>query len=187
MLDLERLLALRLTVARYGEMDVARWWNTTHLLGPKGAAAVARGMPKTHSFARARAVFTVARERCREIYTPQGGVTLWDLPPQVEWAFEERWSHWLDHPEPLVKVFSAVASISAKDDLLALLSNIAGCTALDLQAAGKLKRASDQRAVPIGSVKAMDDSVVALLAAGFHRGEPGSPAVPFVKLDGGVE
>ncbi len=27
-IDLDRLLKLRLLVARFGEMDLARWWNT---------------------------------------------------------------------------------------------------------------------------------------------------------------
>ena len=27
-LDLDRLLRLRLVVARHGEMDLAEWWNT---------------------------------------------------------------------------------------------------------------------------------------------------------------
>ena len=32
-LDLDRLLRLRLTVARHGEMDAARWWNSKGMLG----------------------------------------------------------------------------------------------------------------------------------------------------------
>jgi hypothetical protein len=28
-IDYDRLLQLRLAVARFGEMDIARWWNTT--------------------------------------------------------------------------------------------------------------------------------------------------------------
>ena len=32
-LDFDRLLKLRLVVARHGEMDMARWWNTQGMLG----------------------------------------------------------------------------------------------------------------------------------------------------------
>jgi hypothetical protein len=32
-IDLERLLKLRVVVARYGEMDGARWWNTRFVDG----------------------------------------------------------------------------------------------------------------------------------------------------------
>jgi len=32
-LDLTHLMRLRLVVARFGEMDVARWWNTRGMLG----------------------------------------------------------------------------------------------------------------------------------------------------------
>ena len=27
-IDIDRLLKLRLVVGRYGEMDIAKWWNT---------------------------------------------------------------------------------------------------------------------------------------------------------------
>ena len=56
-IDLDRLLKLRLVVARFGEMDGARWWNTKGQLGRLGAAALRRGFPRTHRFAQARAVF----------------------------------------------------------------------------------------------------------------------------------
>ncbi|MBI4818833.1 MAG: hypothetical protein HY791_21360 [Deltaproteobacteria bacterium] len=42
-LELDRLLKLRLVVARFGEMDVAKWWNTKGQLG--------RRFPRTHRFA----------------------------------------------------------------------------------------------------------------------------------------
>jgi len=41
-LDLDRLLKLRLVVARFGEMDHACWWNTKGQLGRLGAARQAR-------------------------------------------------------------------------------------------------------------------------------------------------
>ncbi len=63
-IDYERLLKLRLVVARVGEMDLARWWNTQGLLGTRGKVVLARGFPHTHCFAQARVVFTVARARC---------------------------------------------------------------------------------------------------------------------------
>lgn len=63
-IDFERLLKLRLIVGRYGEMDVARWWNTQGLLGGRGAVVIRRGFPTTHFFAQARIVFAVARSRC---------------------------------------------------------------------------------------------------------------------------
>ncbi len=38
-IDLDRLLKLRLVVARFGEMDLARWWNTKGQLGRLGTTA----------------------------------------------------------------------------------------------------------------------------------------------------
>jgi len=67
-LNLDRLLELRLVVARFGEMDLAKWWNTKGQLGRLGALALRRGFPRTHRFAQARAVFTVAAFRCAEVF-----------------------------------------------------------------------------------------------------------------------
>ena len=52
-IDLERLFKLRVAVARFGEMDLARWWNTKGQLGPLGTSALRRGFPRTHRFAQA--------------------------------------------------------------------------------------------------------------------------------------
>src|SRR5690349_18688430 len=35
-MDLDRLLKLRLIVARHGEMDLGKWWDTNGVLGPRG-------------------------------------------------------------------------------------------------------------------------------------------------------
>src|SRR5262245_31083213 len=93
--DLDLLFKLRLVVARFGEMDIAKWWNTKGQLGPLGTAALRRGMPRTHRFAQARSVFAVASHRCAEVFNPPGCVTLWRLPESIEEAFDARWEHWL--------------------------------------------------------------------------------------------
>jgi hypothetical protein len=46
-LDIEWLLKVRTVVARTGEMDLARWWNSNGQLGPKGASVLRRGFPRT--------------------------------------------------------------------------------------------------------------------------------------------
>ena len=96
-IDLERLLKLRLVVARFGEMDLARWWNTRGQLGRMGAAVLRRGFPRTHRFAQARAVLAVAAHRCAEGFVPPGCVTLLQLPEAIEEEFDARWEQWLDH------------------------------------------------------------------------------------------
>jgi hypothetical protein len=57
-IDFDRLLKLRLVVARVDEMDLAKWWNTRGQLGRLGTATVRRGVPRTHYFAQARSVFS---------------------------------------------------------------------------------------------------------------------------------
>ena len=66
MLNFELLFQLRLVIARYGEMDGARWWNTQGILGQYGALALSRGFPKTHRFAQAiRAAFQLLTKTIR--------------------------------------------------------------------------------------------------------------------------
>ena len=47
MIDLDRLLQLRLVVGRHVEMDRAGWWNTRGMLGRYGRMALSRGLPRT--------------------------------------------------------------------------------------------------------------------------------------------
>src|SRR4051794_1637457 len=109
--DLERLLKLRLVVGRLGEMDRAQWWNTRGQLGPYGAGALMRGLPRTHHFAQARSVFTVAAHRCSEVFDPPGSVTLWRLPMDTEEAFDAQWEHWLDAAADWKPLFEQVAGL----------------------------------------------------------------------------
>src|SRR5215813_2524893 len=95
-MDFDRLLRLRLIVARFGEMDLAKWWNTRGQLGRLGTAAVRRGFPRTHYFAQARSVFAVAAHRCSEVFDPPGIFKVWRIPETIEEEFEARWERWLD-------------------------------------------------------------------------------------------
>ena len=119
-LDLARLLRLRLTVARHGEMDGARWWNSNGVLGRKGSLLMSRGFPKTRRFAQARLVFEVARTRSAERFPAVPGcITLWDLPAHIEDAFDAQWAEWLDHSAAWKEFFD---SLEKQDgDLLATL------------------------------------------------------------------
>jgi hypothetical protein len=90
-LDLAWLLKVRTVVARIGEMDLARWWNSTGQLGPQGASVLRRGLPRTHYFAQARSVCMVAATRCAQIFDPPGSVTLWRLTDPLEERLETLW------------------------------------------------------------------------------------------------
>ena len=120
MIDLERLFKLRVVVARFGEMDLAKWWNTKGQLSRLGSTALRRGFPRTHSFAQARSVFAVAGHRCAEVFDPPGSVTLWRLPEAIEEEFDIRWEHWLDHASEWDSFFQKIESIDGSD-LIAIL------------------------------------------------------------------
>lgn len=179
-IDLDRLLRLRLVVARFGEMDLAKWWNTRGQLGPLGAAALRRGFPRTHRFAQARSVFAVAAYRCAEVFDPPGCVTLWRLPEAIEEAFDARWEHWLDNAAEWNGFFDKVESLKV-GDLAKILSAFELVSDRDVEAYAKLRRSAEGRAVPLPGILSGTDSDVSLLALGFARGEPSALAVPYAR------
>jgi hypothetical protein len=180
-IDYARLFKLRLVVARAGEMDVHAWWNTNGVLGKLGRSVYPRGFPRTAPFAQARVVFAVARARTRELWNPPGCVTLWNLPPEVEDAFEDHWQTWADEPDAWAPTFDALTT--SRGELLDELRIVDAITASQAEFARELKRSVDGRAVLLPGVRSVDDDTLALLAAGFFRGEKGSPAIPYARLE----
>src|SRR5687767_1392235 len=110
-INLDNLLRLRVLVARFGEMDLAKWWNTKGQLGGMGALALKRGFPRTYRFAQARSVFAVAAHRCTEWFEIPDSVTLWRLPSAIEEEFDARWEHWLDSASDWTPFFEKVEGV----------------------------------------------------------------------------
>ena len=177
--NFDRLLKLRLVVARFGEMDVAKWWNTKGQLGRLGTAALKRGFPRTHYFAQARAVFAVAAHRCEEIFSPPGSATLWHLPEAIEEEFEARWEGWLDSPPDWHPFFNRLETPDG--DLATNLRSLGLVGEVELEMYSKLRRSAEGRAVPLPGRFSGNDTDIGLLALGFARSEVGSLAVPYIK------
>jgi hypothetical protein len=177
-LDFDCLLKLRLVVARYGEMDLAKWWNTRGQLGRLGTAATRRGFPRTHYFARARSVFAVAASRCREVFDPPHSVTLWQLSETVEEEFEAHWERWLDNADAWKPFFAGLETLEG-GDLKTILQSLRLITDGEAESFPRLRRSAEGRAVPLPVPFSGTDQDVASLALGFARGEPGSLAVPY--------
>jgi hypothetical protein len=184
-LDLDRLLKLRLVVARFGEMDHACWWNTKGQLGRLGGLALSRGFPRTHLFAQSRAVFAVAAHRCAEVFDPPASATLWRLPEVLEDEVDARWEHWLDNPEPWHDVFKQLEA-NQGNDLLAALKGFGLVSDAQRDAVLRLAPSAEGRAVPLPAPFLADDATVTLLAAAFSLGKPRELAVPYAKLTMGA-
>lgn len=180
-IDYDRLLKLRLVVARFGEMDIARWWNTRQL-GPWGAAALRRGFPRTHHFAQARSVFAVAAHRCAEVFDPPECVTLWRLPEVIEEEFDVHWEDWLDNAAEWAPFFQQLEGLQGTD-LLATLRAFEIASERDVTTFSRLRRSAEGRAVPLPGVFSGTTGDVALLALGFARGEAGALAVPYMRKE----
>ena len=181
-IDFKRLLKLRLVVARVGEMDLAKWWNTRGQLGRLGSAALRRGFPRTHYFAQARSVFAVAGFRCREVFDPPQSVTLWHLPEAVEEEFEAHWERWLDQADEWKPFFLELEGLK-ETDLKAALNSCDLITNEDSERFSRLRRSAEGRAVPLPAPFAPTNQDITALALGFARGEPGTLAVPYARLD----
>jgi len=180
--DIEKLFKLRLVAARFGEMDMARWWNTQGLLGKHGKIAISRGFPITHYFVQARIVFAVAQNRCSELFNPPGCVTLWNLPPEIQNRFDGRWQNWLDHAEKWEPFFKNLETIR-KESLLRVMQELSLITQPQIDAADKLRRSAEGRAVLISGKHRLNDDLLTLLAAGFAKGETAKPAIPYIKSE----
>jgi hypothetical protein len=180
MFDVDRLLKLRLVVARFGEMDLAKWWNTKGQLARFGAVALRRGFPRTHRFAQARSVFAVAAHRCAEVFNPPGCATLWRLPEAYEEEFEARWEHWLDSVIAWTPFFEQIERISGTD-MVKTLRSLDLVADRDVDACAKFRRSAEGRAVAIPGVFSASDENVTQLALGFARGEQSDLAVPYMR------
>jgi hypothetical protein len=179
-INFDRLLKLRLVVARFGEMDLAKWWNTRGQLGRLGTAAIRRGFPRTHYFAQARSVFAVAAHRCRQVFDPPESVTLWRLTEQIEEEFEANWEHWLDRAGEWQPFFHGLESLQ-ESDLKIALQAFDAVTNHELEMSSRLRRSAEGRAVPISEPFSGTDQDIALLALEFARGETGSLVVPYAR------
>lgn len=180
MIDLDRLLRLRLVVARFGEMDNAKWWNSRGQLGRLGAAALKRGFPRTHRFAQARSVFLVAAHRCAEIFDPPGCVTLWRLAEATEEEFDARWEYWVDNADDWTPFFERLEVLQG-NDLVAILRSFELACDPHVEAYSRLRRSAEGRAVPLPGVYSGSDADAVMLALAFARGEEASLAVPYQK------
>jgi len=178
-IDLDRLLKLRLAVARFGEMDMAKWWNSNGQLGKYGAMTLGRGFPRTHYFAQARSVFAVAAHRCVEVFDAAGCATLWRLPEVIEEEFDARWETWLDDAGSWVPFFQELEGLQGAD-LVSHLQALKLVGDRELEVLSRLRRSAEGRAVPLPGVLEADADVT-LLALGFSRGESAALAVPYIR------
>lgn len=181
-MDLERLFKLRLVLARHGEMDLAKWWNSNGMLGRRGAIVLERGFPRTHYFAQARAVLAIAQSRCAELFDPPGCMTIWKLPAEFEDRFEDAWQRWLDRYEDWSPFFEQLQGLAGQD----LLSELAEFELVDdavRESVSKLRRSSEGRSIALPGVYTPSDEVLTLLTAAFSRGGPGAPLIPYARLE----
>jgi len=179
-IDLDALFRLRVVVARFGEMDSAKWWNTKGQLGHYGVAALRRGFPRTHWFAQARSVFAVAAHRCDEVFNSPGSVTLWRLPEATEEDFDRRWERWLDNASDWAPFFDQIEHMN-DTDLVSLLQRLRLVGERDLDRLARLRRSAEGRNVALPGPFLDNDSDIRLLALGFARGKPGALTVPFAR------
>jgi hypothetical protein len=182
-LDLEWLLKVRTVVARTGEMDLARWWNSNGQLGPNGASVLRRGFPRTHYFAQTRSVCMVAAARCAQIFDKQGSVTLWRLTDAIEERLDVLWESWLDDAGSWRPFFERVAGLQPTDVRFSL-RELGLVTDEEIDSKHSLKKAADGRSIEISESFDGGRKAVAMLALAFAAGSPGNLVVPYTRRAG---
>jgi len=103
------------------------------------------------------------------------------LPAELEDEFDSCWAGWTESADQWTDFFQQLQSVKGPD-LLAVLSDLGVITPDEVQLTRKLRREAENRAVRIPDVKSIDRATVSLLAAGFFRGEPGEPAIPYARI-----
>lgn len=183
MVDFDHLVKLRVVIARIGEMDNARWWNTNGQLGTLGATVLARNFPRSYRFAAAKSVFAVARARCNALFEPPRSMTLWNMTPAIEDQFDAKWEAWIDQRAEWEPFFQQLADLKGVTDVAGVLRGLGLIRPLDEEEISKLKRSAEGRAVQLNGSHSVGDDVIRLLALGFSKSEPGSPTIPYARLD----
>lgn len=182
--DAEWLFKLRVVIARCGEMDLGRWWNSSKQLGAAGRTVLSRGLPRTHHFAQARCLAAIADQRCCQLLGDDRAITLWRLPASIEDAIERRWEGWIDDAAAWGVFFASVAALS-KSNVANALKALDLVDAAELKAAAGLKRSVDERGVMVAKTFSGARRELALLALGFGAGSVNDPVVPFIPGRGG--
>ena len=147
-IDVKKIAAIRMVVARQGEMDRSKWWNTKGLLSRVGELAISRGFPKSHVFARARAAFAVASSRSEEVFNPPDSYTLWRLPVEIEDQLEDAWAGWLESPDEWKDLLARIDAAGDKD-LISVLTSLELVSEQTVNRSKGLRRADDLKSVPI--------------------------------------
>lgn len=179
-LDLEWLIKIRTVVARIGEMDLAKWWNSNGQLGPQGPSVLRRGFPRTHYFAQTRSVCMVAAARCAQIFDPPGSVTLWRLTDAIEEHLDVLWENWLDDAGTWRPFFERVAGLKSTD-VPASLKDFGLVTDEETGASSGIKKSADGRSMQMPQLFDGGRRSVALLALSFAAGSPGNLVVPYAR------
>jgi len=179
-LDLEWLLKVRTVIARIGEMDLARWWNSNGQLGPQGASVLRRGFPRTHYFAQTRSVCMVAAARCAQIFDLPGSVTLWRLTDTIEERLDVLWESWLDEAANWRPFFERVAGLKSTDVPLSL-REFGLITDEEVSARHSVKKSPDSRSIQLPDMFDGGRRTVAMLALSFAAGSPGNLVVPYAR------
>ena len=182
-MDLEWLLKIRTVIARIGEMDLARWWNSNGQLGPQGASVLRRGFPRTHYFAQTRSVCMVAAARCAQIFDLPGSVTLWRLTDTIEERLDVLWESWLDDAGSWRPFFERVAGLKSTDVQLSL-QEFGLVTDEEVSARRSIKKSADGRSIQLPEMFDGGRQAVAMLALSFAAGSPGNLVVPYARRAG---
>lgn len=178
-MDTRSLLTARLWVARLGEGDVHRWWRTDGILGPDGAFVGPRVLPRTHTTARTRIAFAVARHACLERYPAPESQSLFSLDPVTEDLLDAYLLEQLVDFDGWAATIAQLEVVGKDASIAAVLLGAKVVTDRDLDYARSRPLGPDRRSLPMAP-GADSAETLRRLAAGFVQSAPGQLAVPYL-------
>ncbi len=184
--NFELLFKCRLIIGRFGEKDVADWWNSTGLLSTLGPKVFVRGFPRTEVYARARSILAVASRRSADFFNPADTFSLWSLPAVIEQAFDESLLGWSRESRDWLDLFHDLERMSLQDSLGQFLLDHQVVSKTSLNTATKLKLGPEGKSILLPEIGSISDETISLLTAAFVQIEPGSFRLPIVSLRRGA-
>jgi hypothetical protein len=183
-LNPEVIFTCRLIVGRYGEMDIARWWNVSGILSPLGCKVVSRGLPRTEFYGRARALFAIAAHRTRVFFSPPNSYTLWSLPPLDENALDDAMIRWAHEGRTWPEIDALLLQLrpGGLEPALRQANLLSESVAAQLS---RMKTGPEGKSIRLSETEEITDETVKLLACAFLRSSPELLLLPVVGLKGG--
>ena len=177
--DISHLLRCRLMIARLGERDLFHWWESNSLTD-EGRYALGRLFRNTSAWAASSLAIEAARARHEAVVPPGPHITLFNLGPEVEDAYES----WLGGRK-FEDIAETISIPRASDGAQSSVGEM--FTVLDVVTEEMKPRAVGDRTIHLAQVTLDElrkdvDRFVRVLLGAYRRSEKDKFLAPYMTL-----